>query len=256
MYKWQKYKELTAVTTTREGGYSKAGYHSANLALHVGDDLETVRRNRRKTFGSPLLNLDEKNCVFVAQYHSDITRKVSFSEAGKGFETFESGIPADALYTKEKGLTLGIYHADCVPLFVYVPNHQLIGIIHAGEKGSLANISGKFMTQIMNNEAVKAEEIFIHLGPALSFAHRLISKERAETLAALGGDIQKAVKGTHPQYFLDLPLLNILQLRRVGIPFENITFSEECTYENNDRYFSYAKEKITGRNMSFIRLNR
>lgn len=255
MYQWQLFKALTAVTTTREGGFSKAPYASANLAFHVGDDLDNVKRNRAHLFGSSPLNLNENNSVFVAQFHSDITKKVSFKEAGKGFFTFEDGIIADALYTTEKGLTLGIYHADCVPVFVYVPNHHLIGVIHAGEKGSLGNITGKFITEIIKNEGVKSGEIFAHLGPSLSFAHRLISKEKAERLAALGGNIQKSVKGTHPQYFLDLPLLNILQLRSAGVPFEQISFSEECTYENNDRYFSFAKENVTGRNMSFIRLN-
>lgn len=256
MYVYNEYKNITAITSTREGGKSNEGYSSLNLAYQVGDDPLIVAENRELFFDNPQVKINAKNSVFVHQSHSDITYKVTKKDVGKGFSSFESGIPADALYTKDQGIALAIYHADCVPIFIYVPNHNIVGIIHAGEKGSVNNITSKFVHTLINDEKVKPHKIFAHIGPSLTFAHRLITKERAHELARMGGDIQKAVKGTLPLYFLDLPLLNTLQLRSMGVPLDNITFSEECTYENNDRYFSYAKEKVTGRNISFIRLDK
>lgn len=256
MYKWEQFKNILAFTSTREGGFSEGDFKSLNLAYHVGDDYEIVKKNRDVFFKEKDINLLEDNTVFVAQFHSNITKKVTKLDAGKGYYAFEGGIKADALYTKEKGLALGIYHADCVPLFVYVPNHEIVGIIHAGEIGSVNNITGHFVEKLMKNEGVLPSEIFVHLGPSLCFAHRTITKERAEELAGKGGDLQKAIKATLPQYFIDLPLLNILQLRSLGVPLANITFSDECTYENNDRFFSYKVSNVTGRNISVIKNNK
>jgi len=255
MEKWELFKDVTAITTSREGGFSTGGYKSMNLALHVGDDAGAVVKNRNKLFAMPDFNLTAKNTVFVAQHHSDITEKVTFIDAGRGYKAFKDGIVADALYTKEKGLNLAVYHADCVPVFVYVPKHSIVGVIHAGEDGSVNNITGKFITKLLIEEGIKPEEVYAHLGPSLSFAYRKISEEHAKTLAKRGGIVQKALKAVIPDYYIDLPLLNILALREQGVPLENITYSETCTYENSDEYYSYAKDKVTGRNISFIRRN-
>lgn len=255
MYKWDEFKNITAITTTREGGFSSGHFASANLALHVKDDEVAVRKNRAKVFALKDINMTKENSVFVHQYHSDVTLKVTKKDVGKGYDSFSDGLKADALYTKEKGINLAVYHADCVPVFIVVPAHDIVGIIHAGEEGSVANITGKFVQTLVKNEGVKPNEIYAHIGPALSFSYRKISEEHAKTLAKCRGIVQKAVKAVVPEYYIDLPLLNILALREEGIPLDNISLSNECTYENNDRYFSYAKEKMTGRNISLIRRN-
>ncbi|MGI6734636.1 MAG: peptidoglycan editing factor PgeF [Bacilli bacterium] len=254
MYRWNDFEKITAVTSKRTGGFSKGDYASMNLALHVGDDKDTVMRNRAYFFGKSEVNMTRENSVFVAQNHSTIVKKVTFKDAGRGFDDFNDGIKADALYTNEPGLNLAIYHADCVPVFIYVPNHNIVGIIHAGEQGSVGNITGILVRKLFQ-EGIKPEEIYAHIGPSASLGHRIITKKRAFELAALGDNVIKAIKATTPQYFLDLPLLNTLQLRSLGIPLKNISLSEICTYQNNDQYYSYARSKVTGRNISFIRLN-
>lgn len=253
--KWNERENITAGTSLRSGGFSSGGFASLNLALHVGDKEEDVKKNRAYFFSNPLINMTEANTVFVAQHHSDITKKVTFADAGKGFNSFADGIKADALYTKEKGLNLAIYHADCVPLFVDVPTHQIVGIIHAGKDGSLNNITGKFIDVLVNEEGVKPEEIFVHLGPSLNFLNREISANEAFIIAKRGRKYQKSIKGVVPQYYLDLPALNIFSLLESGIPLENISWNEECVFENSDKYFSYTKDNVTGRNISFIRRN-
>lgn len=254
MYKWEKFKAITAATSMRTGGFSTGDFTSLNLALHVGDDRTLVLKNRDLFFSQKEVNITPKNSVFVAQNHSTIVKKVTFADTGRGFNDFKDGIDADALYTNQPGLNLAIYHADCVPVFIYVPNHNIVGIIHAGEQGSVGNITG-ILVQKLLLEGVKPAEIYAHIGPAASMGHRVITKERAFELAALGGDIIRAIKATEPQYFIDLPLLNTLQLRRLGVPLDNISYSNICTYQNNDQFYSYARNKVTGRNISFIRLN-
>ncbi len=252
---WNGRSNITSGTSLRSGGFSKGNFAELNLALHVGDEESAVKKNRKTFFNDPSINMKEDNTIFVAQHHSDITKKVTFADAGKGYNSFEDGVKADALYTFEKGLNLVIYHADCVPLFIDVPTRNLVGIIHAGKDGSLNNISGKFVDILINEEGIKPAEIFVHLGPTLLFSNREITANEALIIAKRGRKYEKTIKAVYPKYYLDLPALNILSLIECGIPLENISWNEECVFEENDKYFSYTKENKTGRNISFIRRN-
>lgn len=252
-YKWERFPEITAVTTLRTDGNSVFPYASNNLAFHVGDELEKVQANRAKTFAA--LNITEKNIVLTKQSHSDVTLFVTNKDGGAGYDNFEEGAPADALYTKTPNLTLGVYHADCVPVFIYVPKHKIVGIIHAGEEGSVADITGKFIKTLVAQEKVEPTEIYAFIGPSLSFSHRIITAEKAEQYARKGGELLRSLKATSGKYFIDLPLLNFLQLRKHAIPVQNIELSKICTFVHSEKYFSYAKEVTTGRNLSLIKLN-
>lgn len=248
---WPRFeKDILAFTTTREDGFSIGTYSGLNLAYHVGDDHDRVQRNRHLLFDH--FKMTKENTVIVHQFHSDIALEAKSEDAGRGFESFDSGLEADALFTEEKGLSLGIYHADCVPVFIYVPSVKVVAIIHAGEAGSLANITGKTVAKIIKKYKVSGQEIYAFLGPTLKFGHRIISQSYAEDILKQHPDYTYAVKGNGPEYFLDLMFLNFMSLRNLGVPSLNIDIYDDCTFENDHDFFSYAREKKTGRMMSFI----
>lgn len=250
---WPRFKdEIIAFTSTRGEGVSKAPFDSLNLAYHVGDNPVDVLANRKMLFSE--VGLTKSNTVIVHQFHSDISLEATSKDAGCGYDSFESGLRADGLFTREKGLALGVFHADCVPVFIYIPKLKLVGIVHAGETGALANITGKLVAKIKSTYGVNGEDIFAFLGPSLKFGHRRISKQHALEILKNHPDYNFAVKGVDPEYFLDLPFLNFMQLVEHGVPSKNIDIYEDCTYENADDFFSYAREKTTGRMMSFIKL--
>lgn len=247
---WEKFKdEIGAFTTTREDGYSLGGFTSLNLAFHVGDDESIVAKNRNKLFSQ--LNLP---VVITKQSHSTTAINVTKADVNKGLDSFESGLDGDALFTSEKNIALGIHHADCVPVFIYIPSKKIVAIIHAGEQGSLNGITKETLSQIINKYDVKTNDIYAYLGPSLKFSHRIISKRKAEKIVATYPEYGKGVKATLPNYFLDLPLVNYIQLREVGVPSVNIDLYSGCTLEDEQDFFSFARDKKTGRNMSFIYL--
>jgi len=90
----------------------------------------------------------------------------TIKDQGRGASSFESGIDADALYTKDRRLALGIFHADCVPLFFYVPSASIVGVIHAGYKGTLKHIAYKAIMKLIERENISPNDIYIHVGPA------------------------------------------------------------------------------------------
>ncbi len=250
---WPRFQdEILAFTSTRQAGFSKRPYEELNLAYHVGDDELAVQKNRTKLFNE--LGFSAKNTVIVHQFHSDIALYANRQDAGKGYDCFDTGLDADALFTDEKGLALGIYHADCVPLFFYVPKVKVVGIIHAGEAGSLESITAKTIQKIKQRYHVLGSDIFAFIGPSLKFGHRRITHERALEILTKYPTFNYAVKAVDPEYFLDLPFLNFMQLVDEGVPSANIDLFDDCTYENAENFFSFAREKTTGRMMSFIQL--
>lgn len=250
---WPRFKdEISAFTTTRVGGVSDTPFKSLNLSFTVGDSKENVIKNRKILFKDQ--NLSPENVVIVHQYHSDVFSEVTQKDAGKGVNDVESGVRADGLFTTEKNLALGIFHADCVPIFIYVPSISLVGIIHAGEIGSFSKITRKAIAKIKETYKIKPTEIYAFIGPSSHFSHRIITKDRATEILNSEDKKYGIVKLINDKYNLDLPLFNFLQLRDEGVPRENIDISEYCTYENPALFFSYARENKTGRNMSFIKI--
>ena len=63
---WPAPAWIRAGTTTRNGGFSDIPYNSFNLALHVGDDVIKVKRNREKLYRSLNLPADP---VWLNQVH-------------------------------------------------------------------------------------------------------------------------------------------------------------------------------------------
>jgi YfiH family protein len=243
---------VVALTTSRLGGISQQPFNKLNLAYHSKDLSTNVSHNRAALLSH--LGLSKSQWVLTYQSHSDKLMKVIQTDRGKGADSFESGVPADALYTYEKNLAIGIFHADCVPVFLYNPHQKWVGIIHAGTEGTLKKITQKSILQLIRDEKTNPEDILAYLGPSLDFAHHPISMERKDQIIRMDAQFAHAIKFIAGKYFLDVPLMNLMQLRVAGVPFKNIENSNIDTFSNPELYFSYLREQETGRHISLIYL--
>ncbi|MGI6714105.1 MAG: polyphenol oxidase family protein [Bacilli bacterium] len=248
---WQRFaKDLIAVTSRRTGGVSKPPYQSLNLAYQVGDEVAAVQENREKFFTS--LGLQATELVFTYQSHSTILKKATRADGGRGYYAFDDGLAGDALYTDERNLGLAIYHADCVPIFFYVPTRRLIGVIHAGMTGTLKGVTKLVIKEFCEKEKVNPADIYCYIGPCLTFSHQKITPEQRDEIAARGDEYQAGLKAVGDNLYFDTLLVNVIHLRGCGIPIDHIDHSGECVYELEHQYFSFAREKKTGRMISLI----
>ena len=243
---------LNAGTTTRHGGTSHPPFASLNMAFHTGDNVEDVRKNRQ--IFSNIIQIDLNKMVFTNQSHSTVLKKVTSKDAGKGSYNYEEGVVADALYTTESNLLLGVFHADCVPVFIYHPTLPLVAIIHAGTIGSLNMITRHVISQLAKETNIQPFEFIAHLGPSIDFAHHPITEERKDALLKANKDHGAIIKKIGGSYFLDIPLLNYLQLVDAGLQPKNIHVSNLDTFSNPIDYFSFDRDQKTGRHVSFIYL--
>ena len=222
-----------AITTTTALG---------NLAYQV-DNGQGVKKRRKLL--ADLLNIEEKRFVFVHQHHSDKVQKVTLNDLGKGTDSFEDGVDVDALYTYEKNVPLCIFHADCVPIFFIDEMTNLVGIIHAGFKGTLIHVAYKSIKKVIEDEKVDISNLKFFIGPYRLPSSFVIDEETRQKIVEAG--LQAAIKDNR----FDNGLANILDLHRLGVKDEQITLSNLDTFSDNRFYSAYQKTPV-GRLVSLV----
>lgn len=173
--------------------------------------------------------LRTKKLVLMKQKHSNKIKIVKSASLKNGITVFDG---FDSLITSVKGVALGIRTADCCPILFYEPGAKIIAAVHAGWKGSLLGISGKMVGEIGKMGGIR-EKITCVIGPHICSKCYGIPKERQKLFEA------RDVKGGS----LDLTTVNLDQLLKEGVRKENIEIMPDCTFHQNERFFSYRKNQ-------------
>ncbi|HAX73271.1 MAG TPA: peptidoglycan editing factor PgeF [Firmicutes bacterium] len=250
-----KHQELIAGFTTQLGGISTGAFEGLNIAYHVGDDPKIVLQNRETVAEQIKTPLNQ--WVFAQQLHTTTVHEVTRQDLGRGVDSFDSGIAAcDGLYTKEKDIVLATFYADCTPLYFFAPAHDVVGVAHAGWRGTVDGMMHAMLKTLKERENIAPENIYVAIGPCIGQdAYRVddtVINEVKKSNLALAHTTYVQISDT--QYKFNPKLLNKLQALAEGIPEENILISSYCTYTDRDLFYSYRRQKQTGRMMSFISL--
>lgn len=220
----------------RHGGVSKGDCATLNVGNGTSDHHENILANReliRKAVDSPKL-------VFPHQTHGMNVERVNQKNIDKTFH-------ADALFTTEKNIALGVTHADCQAAIFYDPVHEAIGVVHAGWKGLVQNIYARVLEAMQRDIGTQPQNLIVCIAPSLGPDH-------AE---------YKNYKQDFPQSFWEFQVepnhfnfwdVSRMQLSELGILDKNIEITETCTACNPKEYFSYRREKDTGRHGTVVAL--
>ncbi|MFC2073566.1 peptidoglycan editing factor PgeF [Campylobacterota bacterium] len=222
--------------------------YAFSLALHTGEDIEHIVANRKKL--SNLLNSDEALHYIVAnQTHSDHIKVITQKET-KGWENLSDAIEdCDALVTDVKSVVLNILTADCVPILLYDKEKEVVAAIHAGWKGTKAQIASKTVHMMTEVYDCNPKDIIAGIAPSIGRCCYEVDKDVAEHFF----DTPEGFTSRGEKYMLDLPFINKQQLLAVGLKEINIEMSHTCTACDVERFFSYRKEqRCSGRFMSMI----
>lgn len=236
-------------TSTKLGGVSEGIYKSMNLGFNRGDLEERVFENYRLFCES--LGTNEKDLVFTDQVHKDIVRVATSRDKGMGILRKRSYSEIDGHITKEKGVPLVVFSADCVPIFYVDPVKKAIGATHSGWKGTVLKIGAKTVYQMELKFQSKPENIVAVIGPCICKKCYEVSEDVAQEFMTKFEKeqweqfIQKnpKLKDQEQKYQLDLWEANRLILLEAGLKPENIVVSELCTMCHSDLFFSHRATK-------------
>jgi len=235
-------KKLFCEITNRHGGVSPKPYDTLNLALHVGDNSLNVLKNR--TIVAQKYDYLAENLIYMEQTHSDNIHIVEHS----GYNKIEN---CDALITNQKNIPLMVMVADCIPVMIYDPCHEVVAAVHAGRNGLFKEIAPKTIQKMQEQFGTSPHEVYVALGPSIHPCCYEVGEDLADITQKSFG--KKYIQTRGGKQYLDLQQMNFDQLTNTGIPKANIEVSAICT-SCNQNYFSYRRDGTTGRFAGIIKL--
>lgn len=144
-------------------------------------------------------------------------------------ELFED---TDALITFEKGLPIGVFTADCVPIILYASDVEGVAAVHAGWKGTLGGIIDNTLN-ILEEYGAKAENLMVAFGPSISKKQYEVDEKLAEKFILAGfADFISYPSGEDGKPHIDLQGVNMERLLRRGVKMENVILHPGCTYNS------------------------
>lgn len=235
---WPAPRNIHALTTQKMGGVSQNGFAFFNLADHVGDDPDNVKRNR-EMLKTELALINEP--IWLQQTHSTIA--VAALPANRECE-------ADASFTDQTNQICAVLTADCLPILVCNQAGTEVAAIHAGWRGLCHGVMEATLQQL----ASAPEELLVWLGPAISAAHYEVGNEVREQFLAADSSASAGFRPSVNQRWLaDLFALARMRLEKLGVPPSAIYGGDYCSYSNKDLFYSYRRDGAkTGRMASLI----
>ena len=224
--------------TTRIGGVSCGEFESLNLGLSLGDERANVIENFGLVCGA--LGIVTEDIVFSQQIHSARIRVASREDRGSLY-----GAPApeaDGLVTREAGVALTVFAGDCAPILLHDPIVGAAGAVHAGWRGTTADIAGAAVRKMAGEFGCLPPNIRAAIGPCISKCCFETDRDVADALyAILPESAGECVAPRGNKYMADLKEANRQLLIRAGV--RDITISDECTSCQSGKYWSHRRTK-------------
>lgn len=217
-----------ALMTTRNGGVSAAPFHGMNLREGIGDDPAATARNQ-----AVLAEVIGAAPVWLKQVHGTrVIRLTTHMERDARPE-------ADAAITTERGIACAVQTADCLPVLFAAPGG--VGAAHAGWRGLAAGVLEATVEALCGAAACRPDQIRAWMGPCIGPRRFEVGPD---VLDAFGSD--RHFRPHAPgKWLADLQGLARDRLLATGV--KNLQADPSCTVEDPARFFSYRRDRVTGR---------
>lgn len=243
-----------------------------NLGFTEWDSRERVGQNRQKFFQA--LGAGKMRAVMLKQIHSDVVHRIDDAHAANS-----KALQGDALITAARDVLLVVQTADCVPILLADTKNRAVAAIHSGWRGTLRRIAEKTLGRMRMEFGTRPEEVIAAIGPSIGQCCYEVGSDVAKEFAAQFSDARRWFDGPfdalasgendpnwlpwltmrppghappEPKVQLDLIAANRWILANAGAPAAKIFSSEFCTACRTDLFFSYRRERTTGRLMAAI----
>jgi YfiH family protein len=230
---WPAPANVRSFVTTRAGGVSEGPYASLNLGLRTDDDPRATAANRQR-LGAALPQPPK----WLRQVHG---ANVVMADG------LASMPEADASIARRRETVCAVLVADCVPVLLADRQGTTVAIAHAGWRGLAAGV----IENTVDRMETDPRTLLAYLGPGIGPGAFEVGADVRD--AFLAGDAQaEAAFRPHAsgKWLADLFLLARRRLARAGV---NAVYGGGlCTYSDAARFYSYRRERVTGRMAAVI----
>jgi polyphenol oxidase len=241
--------------STRLGGVSPMPQDALNLAGFNEDAADNIYENRRR-----FLKLFDGEWTMAAcwQVHGATVRVVeNLEDALEPIESLGESAYCDALITRTPRVLLGVKTADCVPIIIGDQRTGACAAVHAGWRGTLAEIVPRALERMSYEYDVRPEDVRASIGPAAGACCYEVGADVIEAFKGKFADAAELLTPTGEGHArIDLQRANQEQLSGAGVDPSRIHIAPLCTMCRTDLFFSYRREKSlygrTGRLMTVV----
>jgi polyphenol oxidase len=270
---WLVSPRVRALVTTRNGGVSEPPFGrwqavgesgegvelpgGLNLGRGSGDDLVHVEANRAR-----LLAHAGVPAAWLKQIHGPIV-----VDAAQALAAANAGTPleADASVTAEPGIACTVMVADCMPVLLCDGEGRAVGAAHAGWRGLASGVIERTAERVAALAGCPLADLHAYLGPAIGPTAFEVGADvrdafmtHIERLDATQRDVHRAATEAafvaRPEvagkYLADLPALARLRLDALGV--RHVSGGDMCTVTQRERFYSYRRDRVTGRMAALI----
>jgi YfiH family protein len=262
---WNVSPRVRALVTTRNGGVSQPPFGrwqdgadqpgGLNLGMKAGDDPAAVAVNRKRLLD--LAGVEE--AAWLEQIHgAGIVRAEDVIAHAQA-----DGTPtrADASVTDRPGTVCVVMVADCMPVLLCDEAGRAVGAAHAGWRGLAAGIVEQTAQRVAQLASVETRTLHAYLGPSIGpDAFEVGPDVRDAFMNGVDGAQRDATARAfveHPRnqgkYLADLPALARLRLQTLGVT--RIVGGDMCTVTQPEHFYSYRRDRETGRMAALIWLD-
>ena len=157
-------------------------------------------------------------------------------------------LTCDGLVTKTPDLGLVVTHADCQAAVFYDPVEQVIANVHCGWRGNVQNIYA-LTVAALKEAGSKPENLLVGISPSLGPEHAEFIQFKEELPTSFWGYQTKP-------FFFDFWAIARDQLIDCGVLPDHIEVARMCTYADESQFFSYRRNKKTGRHATVMAIRR
>lgn len=231
---WNAPAKVKAFASTRIGGFSTAPYQGLNLGAHVGDNGETVVKNRQWLFEHSQM---PSHPIWLNQTHS--------TDVFEAEQPTSQVLDCDGLFTQQAGVVCSAMTADCLPVLLTNTAGTQVAAVHAGWRGLAGGI--------VENAVSKFDgEVIAWIGPAIGAQAFEVGEDVLDAFTSFDASAIQAFqpREVSGKWLADMNMLVTQRLNRAGV--EQVFHSNLCTYQDSERFYSYRRDGVTGRQATFI----
>lgn len=232
---WPLPEGVAACSTTRVGGVSLAPWNALNVGAHCGDNPEHVEENRRRVYEAAAF---PSKPVWLEQVHGNTVLRLT----GEPYDTKR----ADASYSATPGTVCAVMTADCLPVLFCNKSGTEVAAAHAGWRGLCEGVLEETVACFKDSP----QNILAWLGPAIGPDAFEVGPEVREAFMDKDPQAAAAFRPAADKYFANIYALARQRLTKAGI--RHIYGGDRCTFSEEGDFFSYRRDRITGRMASFI----
>ena len=236
-----------ALMTTRHGGVSQGPFQSLNLRDGLGDDPQAVQQNKallQRAIGA--------RPVFLHQVHGAQVVRLLESDGAPDAPVHT----ADASVTTEPGVACAAQVADCLPVLFAAPNALAVGAAHAGWRGLALGVLEATLGSVCSLAQCAPSQVQVWLGACIGPRRFEVGGDVLDAFGAStsAADTALFVRHAPGKWLANLPQLARERLRAAGV--QAISGGEWCTVEETSRFFSFRRDRVTGRMAAAIWIER